>query len=268
MASSKNGSTPGRPGGAGGTEGAPTVTFTPTDDAEGSSKGSSRTSSKGTSTGSATTAGSAGSANGAGASGAARSGSNSGTRRTGAARTGGSAKSGGTASGGATSPQRTGAARTGSAASASSANTRGTGSANRGASRSPAKATAKAPARSGGPRRIRLTLSRIDPFSVMKMSFLIAIAVGIATVVAVAVLWNLVEVIGIWDKIDEIGRDLNNDKPLPFMEYFKFSKMISYATIAAVVDIVIITALGTLLAFLYNIVAALLGGLKMTFTDE
>jgi hypothetical protein len=102
----------------------------------------------------------------------------------------------------------------------------------------------------------------------MKMSFLIAIAVGIATVVAVAVLWNLVEVIGIWDKIDEIGRDLNNDKPLPFMEYFKFSKMISYATIAAVVDIVIITALGTLLAFLYNIVAALLGGLKMTFTDE
>ncbi|MBK0331381.1 DUF3566 domain-containing protein [Brachybacterium sp. MASK1Z-5] len=253
MASSKNGSTPGRPGGAGGTEGAPTVTFTPTDDAEGPAKGSSRTSSKGTSTGSSTTASSAGSANGAGGS-----------------RTGG-AKNGGAKNAGTTSAQRTGAQRTGSATSASSANPRGTGSAtgaNKGASRSPAKATAKAPTRSGGPRRIRLTLSRIDPFSVMKMSFLIAIAVGIATVVAVAVLWNLVEVIGIWDKIDEIGRDLNNDKPLPFMEYFKFSKMISYATIAAVVDIVIITALGTLLAFLYNIVAALLGGLKMTFTDE
>ncbi|UEJ81386.1 DUF3566 domain-containing protein [Brachybacterium halotolerans subsp. kimchii] len=253
MASSKNGSTPSRPGGAGGTEGAPTVTFTPTDDAEGPAKSSSRTSSKGASTGSSTTANSAGSANGASGS------------RTGGAKTGG-AKNAGT-----TSAQRTGAQRTGSATSASSANPRGTGSANganKGASRSPAKATAKAPTRSGGPRRIRLTLSRIDPFSVMKMSFLIAIAVGIATVVAVAVLWNLVEVIGIWDKIDEIGRDLNNDKPLPFMEYFKFSKMISYATIAAVVDIVIITALGTLLAFLYNIVAALLGGLKMTFTDE
>ncbi|MCG7308083.1 DUF3566 domain-containing protein [Brachybacterium sp. ACRRE] len=244
MASSKNGSTPGRPGGAGGTEGAPTVTFTPTDDAEGSAKGAS--------TGSATTASSAGSADPAGGS------------RTGGAKAGGAKNAN-------TSAQRTGAQRTGSATSASSANPRGTGSAtgaNRGASRSPAKATAKAPTRSGGPRRIRLTLSRIDPFSVMKMSFLIAIAVGIATVVAVAVLWNLVEVIGIWDKIDEIGRDLNNDKPLPFMEYFKFSKMISYATIAAVVDIVIITALGTLLAFLYNIVAALLGGLKMTFTDE
>jgi hypothetical protein len=34
------------------------------------------------------------------------------------------------------------------------------------------------------------------------------------------------------------------------------------------VNVVIITALGTLLAFLYNLVAALLGGLKMTFTDE
>ncbi|WP_152353968.1 DUF3566 domain-containing protein [Brachybacterium subflavum] len=261
MASSKNGSTPGRPGGAGGTEGAPTVTFTPTDDAEGPAKGSSRTSSKGASNGSATTANSAGSANGAGGS------------RTGSANSGG-ARTGGAKNAGTSSAQRTGPQRTGSATSASSANSRGTvgassaNGANRGASRSPAKATAKAPTRSGGPRRIRLTLSRIDPFSVMKMSFLIAIAVGIATVVAVAVLWNLVEVIGIWDKIDEIGRDLNNDKPLPFMEYFKFSKMISYATIAAVVDIVIITALGTLLAFLYNIVAALLGGLKMTFTDE
>lgn len=258
MASSKNGSTPSRPGGAGGTEGAPTVTFTPTDDADGPAKSSSRTSSKGASNGSATTASSAGSANGAGGS------------RTGSAKTGG-ARMGGTKNAGTSSAQRTGAQRTSSATSVSSANSRGTvgaSSANKGASRSPAKATAKAPTRSGGPRRIRLTLSRIDPFSVMKMSFLIAIAVGIATVVAVAVLWNLVEVIGIWDKIDEIGRDLNNDKPLPFMEYFKFSKMISYATIAAVVDIVIITALGTLLAFLYNIVAALLGGLKMTFTDE
>src|SRR5699024_473342 len=81
-------------------------------------------------------------------------------------------------------------------------------------------------------------------------------------------LWNLVDAIGLWNQIDQLGRDLNNDEPLPFMDFFSFSKMVSYGTVVAVVNVVIITALGTLLAFLYNIVAALLGGLKLTFADE
>ncbi|WP_394216703.1 DUF3566 domain-containing protein [Brachybacterium vulturis] len=147
----------------------------------------------------------------------------------------------------------------------------GRGSAARGASRSPKKTTGIAnPAETErrGPRRVRLTLARLDPFSVMKLSFLAAIAIGIATVVAVILLWNLVEAIGLWGQIDQLGRDLNGGEPLPFMEFFTFSKMTSYGTIVAVVNVVIITALGTLGAFLYNLVAALLGGLKMTFTDE
>lgn len=147
----------------------------------------------------------------------------------------------------------------------------GRGSAAKGASRSPKKTSGIAnPAEKErrGPRRVRLTLARLDPFSVMKLSFLAAIAIGIATVVAVVLLWNLVEAIGMWDQLDELGRSLNGGEPLPFMEFFSFSKMTSYGTIVAVVNVVIITALGTLLAFLYNLVAALLGGLKMTFTDE
>ncbi|MDN6302014.1 MAG: DUF3566 domain-containing protein [Brachybacterium sp.] len=169
-----------------------------------------------------------------------------------------------------------------SAASGSSANSAttetseqtigaGRGSAARGASRSPQKTSGIAnPAEKErrGPRRVRLTLARLDPFSVMKLSFLAAIAIGIATVVAVILLWNLVEAIGLWSQVDQLGRDLNGGEPLPFMEFFTFSKMTSYGTIVAVVNVVIITALGTLGAFLYNLVAALLGGLKMTFTDE
>lgn len=147
----------------------------------------------------------------------------------------------------------------------------GRGSAAKGASRSPRRtpgAASPSEAAPQGPRRVRLTLARLDPFSVMKLSFLAAIAIGIATVIAVILLWNLVEAIGLWGQIDQLGRDLNGGDPLPFMEFFSFSKMTSYGTIVAVVNVVIITALGTLLAFLYNLVAALLGGLKMTFTDE
>ena len=144
----------------------------------------------------------------------------------------------------------------------------GRGNSAKGASRSPVRSEPATAQERRGPRRVRLTLSRLDPFSVMKLSFLISIAVGIATVIAVVLLWNLVDAIGLWTQIDQLGRDLNGGDPLPFMDFFSFSKMVSYGTVVAVVNVVLITALGTLLAFLYNLVAALLGGLKMTFTDE
>ncbi|WP_250258414.1 DUF3566 domain-containing protein [Dermabacter sp. Marseille-Q3180] len=121
--------------------------------------------------------------------------------------------------------------------------------------------------RQGG-RRVKLTLSQLDPWSVMKLSFLVAIAFGIALIIAVALLWQIVDAIGLWDQIHQIGSDLNSGKPLPFMEYFEFSKMLSYSVIVSVLNVVIITALGTLFAFLYNIVASLLGGLKVTLTDN
>ena len=160
------------------------------------------------------------------------------------------------------------AARTGSAASPSEAGLgSGKGSAGKGASRSPVKKTAEDGERRG-PRRVRLTLARIDPFSVMKLSFLVALAIGLATVVAVVLLWNLVDAIGLWAQVDQLGKDLNGGDALPFMDFFSFSKFVSYGTVVAVVNVVIITALGTLLAFLYNLVAALLGGLKFTFTDD
>ncbi|OFT46826.1 hypothetical protein HMPREF3157_04600 [Dermabacter sp. HMSC06F07] len=119
-----------------------------------------------------------------------------------------------------------------------------------------------------GSRRVKLTLSQLDPWSVMKLSFLVAIAFGIALVVAVALLWQVVNSIGLWDQVNQIASDLNSGKPLPFMEYLEFSKMLSYSVIVAVLNVILITALGTLFAFLYNIVASLLGGLKVTLTDN
>src|SRR5699024_12366251 len=95
--------------------------------------------------------------------------------------------------------------------------------------RAPCAPLFRAPAGGGGrgPRRVRLPLARLAPFSVMKLSFLVAIAIGIATVVAVVLLWNLVDAIGLWNQIDQLGRDLNNDETLPLMDFFRFSKMVS-----------------------------------------
>ena len=61
-----------------------------------------------------------------------------------------------------------------------------------------------------GPRRARLHLTRIDPWSVMKAAFLLSVALGIVVFVAVSILWSVVSAAGLWSSI--------NDTLAPFVE--------------------------------------------------
>ena len=54
----------------------------------------------------------------------------------------------------------------------------------------------------GGPRKARVLVSRIDPWSVLKMGFLLSIALGIMVVVAVFVLWNALNEFGLFELIN------------------------------------------------------------------
>ena len=103
----------------------------------------------------------------------------------------------------------------------------------------------------------------------MKLAFLLSIALGIALVVATATVWtvlNQLEVFASIRQIIEEAEALNQFGPL--LEYLEFSQVLSVATVIAVVDIVLLTALATLGAFVYNLVAAMVGGLHLTLTDD
>ena len=119
------------------------------------------------------------------------------------------------------------------------------------------------------PRKVRLTLSRIDPWSVMKMSFLLSIAIGIMIVVAAFVFWYALNDLGVFTSIDEtIRKIVGTESELDVLQYVERDRVVSIAMIVAVVDVVLLTALSTIGAFLYNVVAALVGGVHMTLTDD
>ncbi len=119
------------------------------------------------------------------------------------------------------------------------------------------------------PRRVRLTLARIDPWSVTKLSFLLSVAVGIALVVATAVVWSVLDGMGVFTDLDGLLRDVvGNDVDFALVDYVGFGKVISLATVIAVVDVVLLTALSTIVAFLYNVSSALVGGLHVTLSDD
>ncbi|MDM8085170.1 DUF3566 domain-containing protein [Cellulomonas cellasea] len=121
----------------------------------------------------------------------------------------------------------------------------------------------------GAPRRVRLAVSRVDPWSVMKLSFLLSVAIGIMIVVAAAVIWFTLDGLNVFTQIDTLVKEvLGAESDVNVLQYVEFQRIISAATLVAVVDVFLLTALSTIGAFLYNITASLVGGVHLTLTDE
>ncbi|MDF2091286.1 DUF3566 domain-containing protein [Knoellia sp. 3-2P3] len=127
-----------------------------------------------------------------------------------------------------------------------------------------------APAPSARSRRVKLTVSRIDPWSAMKMSFLISVALGIAGVVMVAVLWMILSGMGVFSEVNRLVGTVLQDSENPFnlMDFLGFGRVLSLSIVIGVIDVILLTALSTLGAFLYNICSSLVGGLQLTLTDD
>jgi hypothetical protein len=122
-----------------------------------------------------------------------------------------------------------------------------------------------------GRKRVKLNLSYVAPLSVMKISFLVSVAMGIAFVVAIYILWNVLNDRAIFDQIDQMITDVvgqNRPESLDVLQYVEQGRIMSGAAIIAVIDVVVFTAVSTLVAVIYNIIAALVGGIKVTLKDR
>jgi hypothetical protein len=105
----------------------------------------------------------------------------------------------------------------------------------------------------------------------MKTAFLLSIAIGIVTVVAVAVVWSVLDAAGVWDSIDKVVAEvLGGDAAQTFSvrDYVGTGRVVGFAMVVAVLNVLLITALSTLAAFLYNLAAALLGGIEVTLAED
>ena len=120
-----------------------------------------------------------------------------------------------------------------------------------------------------GPRRVRLAVARIDPWSAMKLSFLLSIALGIMMIVATIVFWMVLDGMYVFTEVDRLVQEVLGDAAdVNVLQYVEFKRVVSLATIIAIVDMVLLTALATIGAFLYNVVASLVGGVHLTLIDE
>lgn len=126
------------------------------------------------------------------------------------------------------------------------------------------------PAPKAKARKARLLVSKVDPWSVLKMSFLLSVALGIVTVVAAIVLWTVLDLTGIFDRVNDLLREIAGSESGGFdlRQFASLGQVVSFATIIAVVNVVLLTALAMLSAVLYNISSTLVGGIGVTLTDD
>ncbi|RAG84936.1 hypothetical protein DN069_14430 [Streptacidiphilus pinicola] len=125
---------------------------------------------------------------------------------------------------------------------------------------------------SGRTRRARLRVVRTDPWTVMKVSFLLSIALGVITIVGVSLLWMVLDAAGVFSSVGgtlkqaTTGTDTTSGFDL--QSYLSFGNVFLFTLLIAVVDVVLLTALCTLGSFIYNTAAGMTGGVEVTLAEE
>ncbi|MEU9730953.1 DUF3566 domain-containing protein [Streptomyces sp. NPDC048002] len=120
-------------------------------------------------------------------------------------------------------------------------------------------------------RKARLRVAKADPWSVMKVSFLLSIALGICTVVASAVLWMVMDAMGVFSTVGGTISEAtgsNESNGFDLQSFLSLPNVLMFASIIAVIDVVLATALATLGAFIYNLSAGFVGGVELTLAED
>ncbi|MFD3927226.1 DUF3566 domain-containing protein [Streptomyces sp. NPDC058614] len=120
-------------------------------------------------------------------------------------------------------------------------------------------------------RKARLRVAKADPWSVMKVSFLLSIALGICTIVAAAVLWMVMDAMGVFSTVGGTISEAtgsNESNGFDLQSFLSLPHVLMFTSVIAVIDVVLATALATLGAFIYNLSAGFVGGIELTLAED
>ncbi|MFB9408689.1 MULTISPECIES: DUF3566 domain-containing protein [Dactylosporangium] len=121
-----------------------------------------------------------------------------------------------------------------------------------------------------GPRRARLHLKRIDPWSVMKFAFAVSFVLFVVLIVATSVLYLALDAMDVFKSINKLLADLVSSTGGSGSDTFRITAkgVIGGAALLGVVNVVLFTALATLGSFIYNVCADLVGGIELTLAEK
>jgi hypothetical protein len=122
------------------------------------------------------------------------------------------------------------------------------------------------------PRKAHLQVSRFEPWSVMKFSFIMSLVCFVVLLVAVTVLYVILSGLGVFDAISSTINDLTREQGakeggLDAGRWFSFARVFGYTALVGALNVLLITALATVWAVIYNLAADFAGGVEVTLKE-
>lgn len=115
---------------------------------------------------------------------------------------------------------------------------------------------------------VRLRLVYIDWVSALKIGFLVGIVQGVVIIVATAVLQAVIVQTGIFSAANAIIGSVTGGNGFDVSTVLSFGQSIAFAAVIAVLNLVVITVMGAIVAMIYNVIARMTGGIKIGFSSK
>ncbi len=115
-----------------------------------------------------------------------------------------------------------------------------------------------------------LTLARVEPWSVMKFSFVASVVAFIILFVAVAVLYMILSALGVFDSLQHTVSSITGAQGTTgtdISHYYSASVVLGYTAMLGALNIVLITAMSTVGSVIYNLIAKTIGGIEVTLRE-
>ncbi len=119
----------------------------------------------------------------------------------------------------------------------------------------------------------RHTVNTVDLWSAFKLSFLTGVGLGIAIVAGATLLWLALNLLGVFDDVNKlvgelVGTGADAEQASTLTDMLGLGTVLTFTTVFAVINTLVMTLLGTLLAFIYNLMSALVGGLRVDLIED
>ena len=119
-------------------------------------------------------------------------------------------------------------------------------------------------------RQAQLTLARVEPWSVMKFSFVVSVVAFIILFVAVAVLYMVLSSLGVFTSLQHTVSTVTSSQSsagTDISSWFSASRILGYTGMLGALNIVLITAICTIGSVIYNLIAKTIGGIEITLRE-
>jgi Transmembrane domain of unknown function (DUF3566) len=119
-------------------------------------------------------------------------------------------------------------------------------------------------------RQAHLTIARVEPWSVMKFSFVVSLVAFVILFVAVSVLYGALSALGVFDSIQHLVNSVTSSQSSTGVNakaWFSASRILGYTALLGSLNIVLITAMSTIGSVVYNLTSRLVGGVEVTLRE-